>query len=134
MEKVKKTEQEWRELLTPEQYHILREAGTERPFTGEYVDTEDDGMYACAACGNQLFSSEVKFHSGSGWPSFWDVMNRGNVELYEDNSHGMRRVEARCARCGGHLGHVFEDGPRDKTGLRYCINSAALDFKSESAE
>lgn len=134
MEKIAKTEQEWREQLTAEQYHVLREAGTERPFTGEYVDTEDDGTYLCAACGNELFASDVKFHSGSGWPSFWDVMNRGNVELYEDNSHGMRRVEARCARCGGHLGHVFEDGPRDKTGLRYCINSAALDFKSESAE
>ena len=134
MDKVTKTDQEWREQLTAEQYHILREAGTERPFTGEYVDTEDDGTYVCAACGNELFSSEVKFHSGSGWPSFWDVLSRGNVELHEDNSYGMRRVEVNCARCGGHLGHVFEDGPRDKTGLRYCINSAALDFKAESAE
>lgn len=134
MEKITKTEQEWREQLTAEQYHILREAGTERPFTGEYVDTEDDGTYLCSACGNELFSSEVKFHSGSGWPSFWDVMSRGNVELHEDNSYGMRRVEVSCARCGGHLGHLFDDGPRDKTGLRYCINSAALDFKAESAE
>lgn len=134
MDKVTKTDQEWREQLTVEQYHILREAGTERPFTGEYVDTEDDGTYVCAACGNELFSSEVKFHSGSGWPSFWDVLSRGNVELHEDNSYGMRRVEVNCARCGGHLGHVFDDGPRDKTGLRYCINSAALDFKEESAE
>lgn len=134
MDKVTKTDQEWREQLTVEQYHILREAGTERPFTGEYVDTKDDGTYVCAACGNELFSSEVKFHSGSGWPSFWDVLSRGNVELHEDNSYGMRRVEVNCARCGGHLGHVFDDGPRDKTGLRYCINSAALDFKAESAE
>jgi peptide-methionine (R)-S-oxide reductase len=134
MKKISKTEQEWREQLTAEQYHVLREAGTERPFTGEYVDTEDDGTYVCAACGNNLFSSEVKFHSGSGWPSFWDVMNRGNVELHEDNSYGMKRVEINCAQCGSHLGHVFEDGPRDKTGLRYCINSAALDFRAESGE
>jgi peptide-methionine (R)-S-oxide reductase len=134
MKKTSKTEQEWREQLTAEQYHVLREAGTERPFTGEYVDTEDDGTYVCAACGNNLFSSEVKFHSGSGWPSFWDVMNRGNVELHEDNSYGMKRVEINCAQCGSHLGHVFEDGPRDKTGLRYCINSAALDFRAESGE
>jgi peptide-methionine (R)-S-oxide reductase len=134
MKKISKTEQEWREQLTAEQYHVLREAGTERPFTGEYVDTEDDGTYVCAACGNNQFSSEVKFHSGSGWPSFWDVMNRGNVELHEDNSYGMKRVEINCAQCGSHLGHVFEDGPRDKTGLRYCINSAALDFRAESGE
>jgi peptide-methionine (R)-S-oxide reductase len=134
MKKISKTEQEWREQLTAEQYHVLREAGTERPFTGEYVDTEDDGTYVRAACGNNLFSSEVKFHSGSGWPSFWDVMNRGNVELHEDNSYGMKRVEINCAQCGSHLGHVFEDGPRDKTGLRYCINSAALDFRAESGE
>ena len=126
MDKITKSEQEWREQLTADQYHILRESGTERPFTGEYVDTEDDGTYVCAACGNELFSSEVKFHSGSGWPSFWDVISRGNVELHEDNSYGMRRVEVNCARCGGHLGHVFDDGPRDKTGLRYCINSISL--------
>jgi peptide-methionine (R)-S-oxide reductase len=134
MDKITKTEREWREQLTAEQYHILREAGTERPFTGEYVDTEDDGTYVCAACGNDLFSSEVKFHSGSGWPSFWDVVSRGNVEVHEDNSYGMKRVEVRCAQCGGHLGHVFDDGPRDMTGLRYCINSAALDFRAESGE
>ncbi len=129
MEKVRKTDQEWREQLTPEQYHILRQAGTERPFTGEYVDTEEDGLYACAACGNPLFSSDTKFHSGSGWPSFWDVISQGNVETHEDLSHGMRRTEILCARCGGHLGHLFPDGPRDQTGLRYCINSAALEFK-----
>ena len=134
MNKVTKTEQEWREQLTDQQYYVLRQAGTERPFTGQYVDTEDDGTYLCAACGNELFSSETKFHSGSGWPSFWDVLNQGNVELRQDMSHGMNRVEIICAQCGGHLGHVFEDGPRDKTGLRYCINSAALDFEPESEE
>lgn len=133
MEKVTKTEQEWRQQLSEYQYHILREAGTERPFTGEYVDTEGDGMYVCAACGNNLFSSDVKFHSGSGWPSFWDVISEGNIELRDDNSYGMRRVEIICARCDSHLGHLFEDGPRDKTGLRYCINSASLDFKSEQS-
>ena len=133
MERVNKSNQEWRELLTEQQYRILRQAGTERPFTGEYVNTEDDGIYACAACGNKLFSSETKFHSGSGWPSFWDVVSQGNVELHEDLSHGMRRTEIRCAQCGGHLGHVFDDGPRDKTGLRYCINSAALEFEADGA-
>jgi peptide-methionine (R)-S-oxide reductase len=134
MNEITKTDQEWREQLTDQQYHVLRQAGTERPFTGEYVNTEDDGAYVCAACGNNLFSSDTKFHSGSGWPSFWDVISQGNVELHGDNSLGMRRTEVNCARCGGHLGHVFEDGPRDKTGLRYCINSAALDFMPESSE
>ena len=129
MDKVTKSEQEWREQLTDQQYQILRQAGTERAFTGEYVDTEDDGIYLCAACGNQLFSSQAKFHSGSGWPSFWDVVNQGNVELRDDVSLGMRRVEIVCARCESHLGHLFEDGPRAKTGLRYCINSASLEFK-----
>ncbi|MDX1616856.1 MAG: peptide-methionine (R)-S-oxide reductase MsrB [Candidatus Promineifilaceae bacterium] len=131
MEKINKTEDEWREILSPKQYQILRQAGTERPFTGEYVNTEEDGTYVCAACGNPLFTSETKFHSGSGWPSFYDVIREGNVELRQDTSHGMIRTEVVCARCGGHLGHLFEDGPRDKTGLRYCINSAALDFKAE---
>ena len=131
MEKITKTEQEWREQLNDQQYHVLRQAGTERPFTGEFVDTEEDGTYSCAACGNRLFSSETKFHSGSGWPSFWDVISKGNIELHDDSSHGMKRTEIRCARCDGHLGHVFEDGPRDTTGLRYCINSAALDFEAE---
>jgi peptide-methionine (R)-S-oxide reductase len=128
MKKINKSDREWREQLTAEQYHILRQAGTERPFTGQYVNAEDDGVYACAGCGANLFSSDTKFHSGSGWPSFWDVIDQGNVELLEDLSHGMRRTEIRCAQCGGHLGHVFDDGPRDKTGLRYCINSAALSF------
>lgn len=131
MEKVTKSDQEWREQLTNKQYYILREASTEQAFTGKYVDTEDEGTYICAACRNKLFSSGTKFHSGSGWPSFWDVISQGNIELRDDSSHGMQRVEIVCARCEGHLGHLFEDGPRDKTGLRYCINSAALDFISE---
>jgi peptide-methionine (R)-S-oxide reductase len=133
MKKVTKTDQEWRAQLTDQQYQILRQAGTERPFTGQYVDIEADGMYVCAACGNHLFSSETKFHSGSGWPSFWDVISQGNIELREDTSYGMRRTEIVCARCEGHLGHLFEDGPRDKTGLRYCINSASLDFVPEES-
>jgi peptide-methionine (R)-S-oxide reductase len=134
MEKITKSEQEWKELLTDEQYRILRQAGTERPFTGRYVDNEGDGVYRCGACGNELFSSETKYHSGSGWPSFWDVLSQNRVELHEDRSLGMRRIEVRCGRCGSHLGHVFEDGPRDKTGLRYCINSAALDFEAGEDE
>ncbi|MFN2187873.1 MAG: peptide-methionine (R)-S-oxide reductase MsrB [Candidatus Promineifilaceae bacterium] len=134
MDKISKTEQEWREQLTDEQYRILRQAGTERPFTGEYVDTEEDGTYVCAACGNKLFTSDTKFHSGSGWPSFWDVVSEGNVEIRKDASHGMVREEVICARCGGHLGHLFPDGPRDKTGMRYCINSAALNFETNSNE
>lgn len=133
MDKVIKSNQEWREQLTNQQYHVLREAGTERPFTGDFVDTEDDGMYVCAACGNNLFTSEAKFHSGSGWPSFWDVISQGNIELRDDNTHGMRRVEIVCARCESHLGHLFEDGPREKTGMRYCINSSSLDFIPEES-
>lgn len=134
MNRITKTNREWREQLSDQQYHILREAGTERPFTGEYVDTEDDGTYVCAACGNELFSSETKFHSGSGWPSFWEVISKGNIELREDSSYGMQRTEVLCARCDGHLGHLFTDGPREKTGLRYCINSAALDFQPGQGE
>lgn len=131
MEKVSKTDQEWREQLTAEQYRVLRQAGTERPFAGKYVDSEEEGIYTCAACGNDLFSSGTKFHSGSGWPSFWDVVDQGHVTLHEDSSYGMRRTEINCAQCGGHLGHVFDDGPRDKTGMRYCINSAALELEKE---
>jgi peptide-methionine (R)-S-oxide reductase len=134
MDKINKTEQEWREQLTDQQYQVLRKAGTERPFAGKFVDSEDDGTYKCAGCGNMLFASDTKFHSGSGWPSFWDVVSEGNVELRQDTSHGMRRVEVACAQCGGHLGHLFEDGPRDKTGMRYCINSAALDFEANQHE
>jgi peptide-methionine (R)-S-oxide reductase len=123
---INKTEEQWKKELTPEQYEILRQRGTEAPFTGEYVNTHDKGMYRCAACGNELFSSDTKFDSGSGWPSFYKPINNENVETREDNTHGMRRLEVICKNCGGHLGHVFPDGPPDKTGLRYCINSCAL--------
>lgn len=126
--KVQKSEQEWRESLSAQQYAVLRQKGTERPFTGEYVDTKTPGVYRCAACGNPLFSSDTKFDSGSGWPSFYDVIEKGNVKLHEDLSHGMRRIEVVCGRCDSHLGHVFEDGPQDTTGLRYCINSLALNL------
>jgi peptide-methionine (R)-S-oxide reductase len=124
-------QRDWRKELTPTQYHILREKGTEPPFTGKYVDMKDDGMYHCAGCGAELFSSETKFESGSGWPSFYEVAKNGAVELHEDNSHGMSRIEVTCKNCGGHLGHVFDDGPADKTGKRYCINSCSLDFKKK---
>jgi peptide-methionine (R)-S-oxide reductase len=133
-EKIAKSDAEWREQLTPQEYAVLRQAATERPFTGTYVDTETPGMYLCAACGNPLFSSETKYHSGSGWPSFWDVIEQGNVELIRDYTHGMQRVEVRCARCGSHLGHVFDDGPQDQTGLRYCINSVAIKLQPGETE
>ncbi|HVA60075.1 MAG TPA: peptide-methionine (R)-S-oxide reductase MsrB [Mycobacteriales bacterium] len=126
------TDEHWREKLSPEQYSVLREGGTERAFSGEYVDTDEAGVYRCAACHTPLFSSTTKFHSGSGWPSFTDPMNPANVELIADNSHFMRRTEVRCATCGGHLGHVFDDGPRDRGGMRYCINSLALDLAREA--
>ena len=122
-----RTEQEWRERLTREQFEVLRNKGTERAFTGKYADTKDEGVYRCAGCEAELFSSGAKFDSGTGWPSFWEPIGPGAVELHEDGSLFMRRTEVTCARCGGHLGHVFPDGPRP-TGLRYCINSASLKF------
>lgn len=116
--------------LSDEQYRILVEKGTERPFSGKYLDHKEEGKYTCAACGNELFDSSTKFDSGSGWPSFYDVVDQGNVKLIRDTSHGMIRTEVVCANCGGHLGHVFSDGPTNTTGQRYCINSASLDFKN----
>jgi peptide-methionine (R)-S-oxide reductase len=124
-EKLQKTEEEWRRELTPEQYHVLRQKGTEPAFTGEYAHSKTEGTYLCAACGQQLFASETKYDSGSGWPSFYQPLAADQIENHEDASHGMRRVEVTCSRCGSHLGHVFPDGPRP-TGLRYCINSASL--------
>jgi peptide-methionine (R)-S-oxide reductase len=118
----------WKQKLTPEQYHIAREKGTEPAFTGEYIDNHQDGMYHCVACGHELFASDTKFDSGSGWPSFTDPVNQKNVELHADHSFGMVRTEVTCANCGAHLGHVFDDGPADKGGQRYCINSVCLAF------
>ena len=128
---VDKTDEEWQTELTPEQFQVLRRAGTERAFTGQYWDCHDDGIYRCAACGAELFDSNTKFESGTGWPSFTEPLVAEAVELVSDNSHGMRRTEVRCRRCGSHLGHVFDDGPRP-TGLRYCINSASLEFDPEA--
>jgi peptide-methionine (R)-S-oxide reductase len=128
-----KTEEEWREQLTPEQYEVLRRQGTEPPFSGKYTYSKEDGIYRCAACGNELFSSDTKFDSGTGWPSFTEPAHAGTVELRVDSSHGMQRTEVVCGRCGSHLGHVFDDGPQP-TGQRYCINSLALELDSSSGE
>ncbi len=131
--KVTKTDDEWREELPPERYEVLRCQGTEPPFSGEYVYTKDAGMYRCAACGEALFSSDAKFDSGTGWPSFTDAADASNVELREDTSHGMTRTEVVCGSCGSHLGHVFDDGPQP-TGQRYCINSLALDLERKGTD
>lgn len=130
---VAKTEEEWRQELGPEKYDVLRRKGTERPFTGKYVNTKDDGTYVCGACGAGLFSSDTKFDSGSGWPSFTEPVNAENVELRQDKSLFMRRTEVLCGRCGGHLGHVFDDGP-GPTGKRFCINSCSLEMNPKVGE
>ena len=127
------TEDGWKKALTPEKYYVLRQKGTETPFSGEFWNEKTPGIYRCAGCGLDLFDSETKFDSGSGWPSFYRPINEDNVEEISDPSHGMRRTEVTCSRCGGHLGHVFEDGP-DPTGLRYCINSVSLDMNEKVEE
>ncbi len=142
MEKIEKTEEEWQAGLTPEQYSVMRQQGTESPFSGKYVHEKGKGIYVCAACGQALFSSDAKFDSGTGWPSFTEPANRAHIELREDLGHGMRRIEVRCAHCGSHLGHVFDDlprrgkagGPADRGGKRYCINSCALELQPASGK
>jgi peptide-methionine (R)-S-oxide reductase len=128
--KVSKTEEEWKRQLTPIQFRVTRNKGTEQPFTGEYVHNEEKGTYACVCCGNELFSSETKFESGTGWPSFWTPLNRDSVSEKDDRSLFMKRTEVSCSRCDAHLGHVFDDGP-EPTGMRYCMNSASLSFVKE---
>ena len=133
MEKIDKSEEEWRRQLTPEQYRVMREKGTERPFTGEYEKTKDKGMYVCAACGNPLFSSDTKYDSGSGWPSFFRPLTGESVRTEEDNSMFMNRTEVLCSRCDAHLGHVFDDGPQP-TGERYCMNSVSLKLEKDGVK
>ena len=130
-EKIKKSDEEWRKQLTPEQFHVAREKGTERAFTGAYWDNHKEGVYRCIGCGAQLFSSDTKFDSGTGWPSFTQPMEDSNVEMEEDRTLGMRRIEVHCKQCGTHLGHVFPDGPRDQGGQRFCINSCSLNFEEK---
>ena len=129
-EKIKKTKENWKKILSSEEFHVLREKGTELPFSGKFLYNKDKGVYVCGGCGNELFSSDVKFDSGSGWPSFWDVLSKDIVVLKSDCSTGVNRTEVLCGRCGGHLGHVFDDGPKP-TGKRYCINSLSLNFKKK---
>lgn len=131
-DKVELTEQEWRERLSPEQYHVLREAGTERAFTGKYDKHYEEGEYMCAGCGTKLFASDAKYNSGCGWPAFTRPAEGDTIEERRDTSYGMIRTEVLCAKCGGHLGHVFPDGPPEEGGLRYCINSASLDFEPDN--
>ena len=130
VEKIKHSEKEWNEILNKDEFKVLRKKGTEAPFTGRLLENKEKGVYVCAGCGNPLFSSDTKFDSGSGWPSFWDVISSDNVELKNDYSFGMKRIEVICSVCGGHLGHVFDDGPKP-SGKRYCINSVSLKFNNK---